>query len=220
MTHEQLLRSSLLPPPDTLFLPYNFALSPDATHLAFVAVGSGKNLLWIRALSAVDAYALDDTDGARFPFWAPDNRHVGFFAGRKLKIVNISGGPVRILAGAQRPSGGTWGTRDMIVYAPDVNGALYRVPARGGVPALTTSISGEGESHRWPFFLPDGKHFLYIADGVYSADKGKGIYAGSTESNGARRISAEHIPNAVFALNCISLSRVARSARNRSNLSA
>jgi DNA-binding winged helix-turn-helix (wHTH) protein len=108
--NEQLLRSSLLPPPNTLFLPYNFALSPDGTHLAFVAVGSGKNLLWIRALSAVDAYALDDTDGARFPFWAPDNRHVGFFAGRKLKIEYVR----RVLA-AYRSTPGTTGT----VHRPD-----------------------------------------------------------------------------------------------------
>ncbi len=209
---EQLLRSSLLPPPNTFFLPYNFALSPDGTHLAFVAVGSGKNLLWIRALSAVDAYPLNDTDGASFPFWAPDNRHVGFFADRKLKTVDIAGGPIRILSDTKRPSGGTWSANGLIVFAPDVNGPLYRVPATGGTLALVTSLSREGEAHRWPFFLPDGKHFLYTADNVYSVEQGTGIFAGSTESNVSESntpvpISPERVRNAVFALNRVFFSK-------------
>ena len=81
------------------------------------------------------ATAVAGTDGASLPFWSPDQRHVGFFADRKLKVVEIGSGALQVLADAPRASGGTWGTSDVIVFAPDVNGPLYRVTAAGGTPA-------------------------------------------------------------------------------------
>jgi len=94
---EPLLRSSLLPPPNFSFAPYNFAVSPDGARLAFVAVGpDGKDTLWVRALSTSGAQQLNGTEWAMFPFWSPDSRCIGFFAQGKLKTVDIAGGVVKI----------------------------------------------------------------------------------------------------------------------------
>jgi Tol biopolymer transport system component len=95
---QHFLRASLLAPPNTLFVPNHFALSRDGTRLAFVAADSNaKEALWVRDLSAATGQRLADTEGARAPFWRPDGLHIGFFAGGKLKTVDIAGGAVRIL---------------------------------------------------------------------------------------------------------------------------
>jgi len=97
----RLLRSSLLPPPDESFLSYGFTISPDARRLAFVAVDNeGESALWIRDLSGVGTLRLSATEGATFPFWAPDKERIGFFADRKLKIIELGGGTVRALCDA------------------------------------------------------------------------------------------------------------------------
>src|SRR5262249_28354551 len=129
----QALRSSLLPPPNTSFQPYNFAISPDGTRLAFVAVDQdGKSVLWVRALSGAGAQQINGTDGATFPFWSPDNRHIGFFAQRKLKAVDIAGGRVRVLCDVASGHGGAWNRGGVIDYSPNVTSPLFRVDAPGG----------------------------------------------------------------------------------------
>jgi len=115
----QVTRASLPPPPTFSFAPYNFAVSPDGTRLAFVAVGSdGKSTLWVRTLSAPSAQQLNGADGAKFPFWSPDNGRIGFFAEGKLKTVDIAGGAVEILCEAAVGRGGTWNRDGTIVFAP------------------------------------------------------------------------------------------------------
>jgi eukaryotic-like serine/threonine-protein kinase len=189
------LRSSLLPPPNCSYEPYNFAVSPDGTRLAFVAVGAdGKNTLWVRALSAPEAQQLNDTENAMFPFWSPDSRRVGFFAQGKLKTVEITGGAVEILCEAGVGRGGTWNRDGTIVFGQSIAGPLQRVSASGGVPTPATRIARQGgsQTHRWPFFLPDGKHFLYFVD--WSAPKDpqrNGIYVGSLGSGEPKLISSE-----------------------------
>ena len=92
----------------------------------------------------------------------------------------------------------------MIVYAPDVNGPLYRVPATGGTPTPVTQISEAKEANRWPFFLPDGRHFLYVTQGRSWSQQATGIFVGSVESvdsPASTRISAARVRNAIFALN-------------------
>lgn len=160
------VRSSILPPPGLSFVPYDLALSRDGTHLAFVAQRpDGTRSLWIRAMAETTATPVAGTDGASLPFWSPDVRHLGFFADRKLKAVEVAGGAIRILADVRRPSGGTWNADDVIVFAPDVNGPLYRVAASGGLPAAVSTVPGGDvvRGHRWPLFLPDGRHFLFVA---------------------------------------------------------
>jgi DNA-binding winged helix-turn-helix (wHTH) protein len=163
---EPLIRSSLLPPPGRTFVPYSLALSRDGTHLAFVAErADGSRSLWTRAMASTTATEVAGTEGASLPFWSPDLRHVGFFADRKLKVVDLSGGGIREIADVRRPSGGTWNDAGLIVFARDVNEPLYGIPATGGAPTAVSQIAqGEGlNGHRWPLFLPDNRHFLFVA---------------------------------------------------------
>jgi eukaryotic-like serine/threonine-protein kinase len=191
----QVLRSSLLPPPNFSFVNYNFAVSPDGARLAFVAVGpDGKDTLWVRALSAASAQQFTGTESAMFPFWSADNRRIGFFAEGKLKTIDIAGGAVEALCEAPLGRGGTWNREGTIVFAPSIAGPLYRVSASGGVPTPVTKLGrqGSGQGHRWPFFLPDGEHFLYFVDWSAPEDKqGSGIYVGSLDSAEPKLISSE-----------------------------
>jgi eukaryotic-like serine/threonine-protein kinase len=144
---------------------------------------------------------VNGTSGAAFPFWSPDSRQIGFFAERKLKTVDISSGEVRVLCDARRASGGTWSPQGVIVFSPDVSGPLYRIPAGGGPATLVASASGAGtsQSYRWPFFLPDGTHFLYSAPGGNDAGARRGIFAGSLELGAPKRMSPEFVRSVAFA---------------------
>jgi DNA-binding winged helix-turn-helix (wHTH) protein/Tol biopolymer transport system component len=168
---EPLVRSSILPPAGHAFVPYGLALSTDGTQLAFVAEApDGTRSLWVRAMATTTTTPLAGTEGASLPFWSPDRRRVGFFADRALKIVDLGSGVVRALADARRPSGGTWNSADDIVFAPDVNGPLYRVRAGGGTPVEASRVvQGSGlHGQRWPLFLPDDRHFLFVEFGETS----------------------------------------------------
>jgi len=167
----RMVRSSLLPPEKTT---YHFisdsagppALSPDGTLIVFVAKdAAGKNLLWVRPLDTGGVRALPGTEDASHPFWSPDGRHIGFFAGAKLKKTEAAGGPVLSLCDAGDGRGGTWNRDGIIVFEPHFREPLFRVPATGGKPVPVTKFdeSRRETTHRFPFFLPDGKHFLYEA---------------------------------------------------------
>jgi eukaryotic-like serine/threonine-protein kinase len=140
-------------------------LSPDGSTIAFAAVGSDSNTtIWVRPVNSLEARQVSGTEGAIFPFWSFDNHSLGFFADGKLKIVDISGGPAQIIADAAFGRGGAWGAERVMVFSPATTGELYRVSADGGAPAPITKMdAAQHTSHRWPFFLPDGKHFLYLA---------------------------------------------------------
>ncbi len=162
-------------------------LAPDGTKAAVVARdASGRNLLWIRALASPEIRPLEGTENPSLPFWSPDSRFVGFFADGKLKKTAASGGPPETLCDAPLSRGGTWGRDGVIVFAPVSDGPLYRVSSSGGRPVpLTRFDPSRGEtSHRWPFFLPDGRHFLYlVASFAGGVDQEKmGIYAGAIDS--------------------------------------
>jgi len=199
----QAVRASLLPPSGSSFVSYNFAVSPDGNRLAFVAVGAeGKTTLWVRSLSKSSAQSFSGTEGAMYPFWSPDNQRVGFFAEAKLKTLNIEDGAVGVLCDAPVGRGGTWNRDGTIVFAPSIIGPLYRVSESGGVPAAVTRIpqEGSGQGHRWPFFLPDGKHFLYFVDWSAPGDRqSNGIYAGSTDASEPKLVSSELAGNVALA---------------------
>lgn len=167
----RVIRSYIKPMPNSSFLfgtssTYGFALSPDGRRIAYVAEGAGNRaMLWVRSLDSLDAQPLAGTQDAAAPFWSPDNRFVGFFADGKLKKIEATGGPPLSLCDAPAPRGGTWNQDDVIVFTPTLNAPLYRVAASGGTATpVTTLDSSKGEvTHRWPQFLPDGRHFLYLA---------------------------------------------------------
>jgi Tol biopolymer transport system component len=163
------VRSSILPPAGTSFVTMlpgagPPVLSPDGTQLAFTARDEkSKVLLYVRLLASTAAQALPGTDDAIYPFWSPDSREIAFFAAGKLKRVNASGGPPQDICDSFGGRGGSWSKDGVIVFTPSSNQPLLRVPATGGTPEAASKLdvaTGEN-SHRFPFFLPDGKHFIY-----------------------------------------------------------
>jgi Tol biopolymer transport system component len=124
-------------------------------------------MLWIRLLDSLQAQELAGTQDASYPFWSPDSRWIAFFSGGKLKKIEASGGPPLTLCDAPNPRGGTWNQEGVILFDPTLNEPLYRVSASGGTVTPATSLNfSKGEiSHRWPYFLPDGRHFLYLTFG-------------------------------------------------------
>jgi hypothetical protein len=147
-----------------------------------LALTTADRKLWVRALDSLQANSLPGTDGASAPFWSPDSQFIGFFAQGKLKKIAASGGPPQILCNAIEARGGTWNRDGVILFAPTATSGLFTVPAGGGTPILVTS----GEGHRYPEFLPDGRHFLYTVIGGTSEQVG--IYAGSLDEKRSVRL--------------------------------
>jgi Tol biopolymer transport system component len=161
----------MLPPPDQMLYQLTGdyagppAIAPDGTMVVYVAIDAlGRRQLWLRRFSTFAADALPGTDNATFPFWSPDSRTIGFFADAKLKRIDLTAGSALTLCEAPSGRGGTWNTQGTILFAPSVQGGLQQVPAGGGTPTAVTTTDGTPySSHRWAQFLPDGRHFLYLA---------------------------------------------------------
>jgi len=188
------LHSSILPPENTSFVggvaASGYAFSPDGTRLVFsVQAVEGTSRLWMRRLNSLTAQELAGTENGGLPFWSPDGQWVGFFADGKLKKVPAAGGSAQVICDAPVGRGGTWNAQDIIVFAPTLNGSLFRVSANGGVPTPVTQLEpSTGETtHRWPDFLPDGVHFLYLGRQT-SSTKPSAIYVGSLDSFSHKKI--------------------------------
>jgi eukaryotic-like serine/threonine-protein kinase len=152
-------------------------ISPDGSRLAFVGcktptasssmAGGRLCSIWTRSLHSTDAHEVAGTSGGYFPFWSPDGGDIAFFADGKLKRVAAGGGPVQIVCDAADARGGSWSGSGTIIFAPTRSSPILRVPANGGSPVAVThaapaSMLSDVGSHRWPYFLPDGEHFLYL----------------------------------------------------------
>jgi serine/threonine protein kinase len=142
--------------------PVSFALSPDGRQFVFVAGEGFESRLWLRPLDRTDAQPLAGTEGASYPFWAPNGRSIGFFADGKLKRFDIGGGMPQNVADAPTGRGGTWNQDNVIVFAPSIFSAIFRIDAGGGEAKAITTPGQEHPSHRFPHFLPDGQRFLYL----------------------------------------------------------
>jgi hypothetical protein len=181
------VRFQVPPPENVSFGNYGMALSPDGRKLAFITFAGGRSMLWVRSLESLTAQALPGTEGAGFlPFWSPDSRFIGFFVQSKLKKVDASGGPPQTLCeiAGNALIGGSWSSDGVIVFGYNAGG-LYRVSQAGGVPTkVTTSDQSRGElGHLRPWFLPDGRHFLYVTRGGQPA-----IYLGSLDGTASKRL--------------------------------
>jgi Tol biopolymer transport system component len=148
-------------------------ISPDGRHLAFNATDlSGKTRVWVRALNALVAQPLAGTEGTTRPFWSPDSRFLGFFAEGKLKKVEVSGGPAQKICDAPSGADGSWSSEGVILFDGRSTDPIHRVSAAGGTPvvAVKPEASRKETTVGWPEFLPDGRHFLYMATGEKPED--------------------------------------------------
>jgi serine/threonine protein kinase len=141
--------------------------SPDGSKIAFVAFDQGKTgvkALWLRSLDSREARLLSGTEGASYPFWSPDGRFLAFFASGKLKKVDPAGGSAIPICDVAEGRGGAW-SRDGVILFGNRTDSLFRVSASGGKPVRLTKLdeARHETSHRWPQFLPDQKHFLFVA---------------------------------------------------------
>jgi serine/threonine protein kinase/Tol biopolymer transport system component len=143
------------------------SISPDGKTVAYVSgtLVGGNPQVWLRPLDSLTGRRIDNSDAATLMFWAPDSQSLGFWADHKLKRVAVATGRVQVIAEMSDFRGGTWSTKDEIVFASDAAGPLWMVPATGGSPRQVTKLDpAKHESgHRFPSFLPDGEHFLYAA---------------------------------------------------------
>jgi Tol biopolymer transport system component len=206
------VRASIPPPTGSTFhlagiSPGPAAVSPDGRALAFSARDAeGAVRLFVRDLDAPDAYVLSGTEGAQYPFWSPDGRWIAFFtqADGTLKKVDASGGPPITVCDASDGKGGSWGSKDIIVFTPGPSDALHRVPANGGTSEPVTEVDRERHnSHRNPRFLPDGEHFLYIARGVNAQESA--VMLGSVDGAADRelfrsQVQAEYAAGQLFLM--------------------
>ena len=165
-----LMRFSLAAPEGTtLAVPAEAAISPDGATLAFAADdSSGTSSVFIRPLASTDARVVSGTEDAVLPFWSPDGRWIAFFSDGKLRKVTLDGSAPVALCDAPDARGGAWSRDGVIVFAPNNQGPIARVSANGGEPSVVTKLdAARGErGHRYPQFLPDGRHFLYVAVGA------------------------------------------------------
>src|SRR5215470_9103990 len=165
----------------------HMALSTDGSMLAFIAPDENSQLpvVYVQSIGSSEARLLQGTEGASYPFWSPDGASIGFFAKGKLQKLSVSGGTPQFLANVQAARGGSWGSRNVIIYAPDSAGGLWRVNADGsGARSLTDPLMEKTEnSHRWPVFLPDGDHFMFWSGnfGEISKDVLSGIFVSSLD---------------------------------------
>jgi serine/threonine protein kinase len=155
-------------------------ITADGTAIAYCARNQkDRALIWVQTLADLTPRKIEGTDGASFPFWSPDGNFLGFFADGHLKKVPAAGGPVTVLADSANPRGGSWNQDNVIIYEPDYRDSLWRISAAGGVPVRLTKFEMDKHTtHRWPRFLPDGKHFLFFATN-HSGGSQQGIYIGS-----------------------------------------
>lgn len=184
----------------------DLAISHDGRVLAFVAPlpRDGGTALWLHEVGGSGARVLENTEGASYPFWSPDDGFIAFFADGKLKKIPAAGGPVQVISEAPIGRGGAWNRDGVIVFAADSGVGIRRVFAAGGQVALAPGFEQKAAttiSNRWPVFLPDGNHFLYtsVDFGADLHSEANAIYVAALDSREHRRLvtsngNAAYIP--------------------------
>jgi len=174
--------------PSTL-VPTSVTVSPNGQWIAFAAsTSTGSSALYLRHLGSTTPQLLAGSEGGINPFWSPDSRYLAFAAGDRLSKIAISGGPATVICAAPGMAGGTWNSEGTIMFSS--LGLLQRVSSAGGEPALVRAHdeSLKETSHQAPYFLPDGRHYLYL--GWSSEVSNRAIYVGSLDSAGTTRLFA------------------------------
>ena len=200
-----LLRLEINPPPKSQF---NVSgdnagpamISPDGRYVVFSASSSTGVQLYVRPLESLNAQKLPGTEAAMFPFWSPDSRSVAFFTADKLKRIDIDGSSSVTICDSTLGRGGAWNQDGTIVAALSYNTGLSRVSASGGAPVLITKVDNvKYTSHRWPWFLPDGKHVIYVAVNHTSAmSPDTGVFITSLDGSD-NHLLFHSLSNAIYA---------------------
>jgi eukaryotic-like serine/threonine-protein kinase len=193
-----MLRVSLNPPPHASFdllaeRSGALSFSPDGRHVTFpLRTADGDKSLWIRSLDSLESRPLPGTRGAGWPFWSPDGQQIAFFAGAKLKRIDLAGSPPITICDAADGRGGDWNRDGVILFSPNANSGIFSVPVSGGSPQQITrlDVAAKETTHRWPMFLPDGRHYLYMAGshGGELHSEANAIYLGELGKEGRRRV--------------------------------
>ena len=178
------LRTDIVTPATDI--PSSFALSPDGRQIVFVATGEGASRLWLRSLTTTTAQALAGTEGASFPFWSPDGRSVAFFSGVALKRLDLDGGAPQSLVQVSNAVGGTWNADGVILFT-GLGTPVMRVAASGGPSTSVTNLGPQQQGHYAPYFLPDGKRFLFYVGGTTDTT---GIYLASIDGGAPTRLTS------------------------------
>jgi Tol biopolymer transport system component len=190
--------------PPFAFTARDIAIAPDGHTVAVVGYrdSARKDVLWLYDVGSQEARSLADTEGATCPFWSADGTFLAFFADGKLKKIRAAGGPALTLCDAPSGRGGTWNQDGVIIFAPsgDLQSGLYRISDAGGTktPVTTPDASRGEDSHRWPMFLPDGKHFLYLAATFGGGGDADRLFMGRLDSN-EKRFVVKTSANAAYA---------------------
>ena len=193
---QPLIQSTLMPPDGWDFTAGSpFSVSRDGRQVVFVATprpendeaALGSSAIWVRDLASTESRRLADTDGEAYPFWSPDARWIGFFAGGKLNKIESRGGPIIPICDATDGRGGTWNEAGTIVFQRAWSEGLMKVPAGGGTPEPLTNLDKDrfDIAHRFPQFLPDERHFLFyvVSTSNPATSEYAGIYVGSLDSD-------------------------------------
>ena len=159
---EELPISFVVSMPEDLVEVSTPVISPNGQTLAFVAFTNSKRFIYTRSLSKLESRQLAGTEDASYPFWSPDSRYLGFFSGNKLKRIDATGGSAQTLCDAATAYGGTWNREGVILFSLDTKG-ITRVSAAGGSASTVFALDQTRHeiAQAWPYFLPDGRHFLY-----------------------------------------------------------
>ncbi len=200
-------------------------ISPDGRAVVFSGITpDGRQRIYLRSLNEMETLPLPGTEGAGQPFWSPDGKFVGFFDDGKMKKIDLVGGSPISIADVPNPRGGTWTQDGTIVFAPDFQSGLFQVSSDGeGTPEPVTSLDStrhEG-SHRWPFFLPDGKHVLYLARAASETGEAEGdaVFVASIDGS-VKKMLVQSSFNASFAGGYLLFARSSVLLAQRFNLEA
>jgi serine/threonine protein kinase/Tol biopolymer transport system component len=167
---------------------FSFALSPNGRYLAFAAEDAGQRMIWLRPLDQTTARPLDGTRGGRNPFWSPDSRSIGFIADGRLKRLDLSGGAPRDLGAGNSDSGASWGPEGILL---GTNKGVMRIAESGGERVPVTTLADGATGHHQPQFLPDGRRFLFFANGPENV---RGVYlAALDDPQGIRLTGADAV---------------------------